>query len=264
MSVSKVRPSHFPRRILTFFDFSVPYPISKSNPMSVKDFCEQLPIPTSRENPLVFYTFSPMKSSPSYIPQIHIPTLKPIRQVNDVAAAYDWSKDTVGLFFYVKNQLNDYQRILQTAQCSTTIMQQHLKSNLLEFLCTIRSKLIVFRAIEELKNILDQIDSSTNSQSSSSSSNSVSMTSLNGNNPSGRPPSTSGGEAPSIGFSHLLNNTASSSENSLSPGKYLLVQIVLKIHSSDSSYITSINRCITNAVNSAKYPHLSSLVSSTV
>ncbi|CAF0845241.1 unnamed protein product [Adineta ricciae] len=195
---------------------NVPYPISKSNPMSVKVFCEQLPIPTSRENPLVFYTFSPMKSSPSYIPQIHIPTLKPIRQVNDVAAAYDWSKDTVGLFFYVKNQLNDYQRILQTAQCSTTIMQQHLKSNLLEFLCTIRSKLIVFRAIEELKNILDQIDSSTSSQSSSSSSNNVSMTSLNGNNPSGRPPSTSG-EAPSIGFSHLLNNTASSSENSLSP-----------------------------------------------
>ncbi|UJR22056.1 hypothetical protein I4U23_025124 [Adineta vaga] len=195
---------------------NVPYPISKSKPMPVKTFCEQLPIPTSRETPLVFYTFSPLKSNPSYIPQLHIPPVKPIRQMNDVAAAYDWSKDMVGLFFYIKTQLNDYQHILQTAQCSTTIMQQHLKTNLLEFLCSIRSKLIVFRAIEELKNILDQIDSNTTSHSSSSSSNSVSMSSINGNNPSGRTLST-GGEAPSIGFSHLLSNTASSSENSLSP-----------------------------------------------
>ena len=124
----------------------------------------------------------------------------------------------VGFFFYIKGQLIDYQHILQTAQCSTTIMQQHLKSNLLEFLCSIRAKLIVFRAIEELKNILDQIDRNTSNQPSPSSSN-VSMNSNNGNPSSGRTQSTSG-DAPAIGFSHLLSNTAASSnENSLSPGK---------------------------------------------
>lgn len=199
-----------------YFLNSVPYPILKKKPMSIKTFCDQLPIPTSRETPLVFYTFSPIKSNESS-PKFFIPFVKPIRQFNDVAAAYDWSKDMVGLFFYMKTQLFEYQHILQTAQCSTTIMQQHLKSNLLEFLCKIREKLIDFRSIEELKNILDQIDTntSTNNPSSTSSSN-VSMSSTSGNSLSGRTQSTSG-EAPSIGFSHLLSNTASSSENSLSP-----------------------------------------------
>ena len=189
--------------------------------MSIKTFCEQLPIPTSRETPLVFYTFSALKPN-EYSPELHMPYVKPIRQFNDVAAAFEWSKDMVGFFFYIKGQLTDYQHILQTAQCSTTIMHQHLKSNLVEFLCSIRAKLIVFRAIEELKNILDQIDTNTTSQSSSSSTSNVSMNSNSGNNSSGRTQSTSS-EAPGIGFSHLLNNAAaassSSNENSLSPSK---------------------------------------------
>lgn len=187
--------------------------------MSVKKFCEQLPIPTSHANPLVFYTFSAVNDKEA-LPKLHIPSIRSIRQFNDVAAAFDWSKDTVGLFFYIKAQLTDYQHILQTAQCSTTIMQQHLKSNLLEFLCSIRAKLIVFRAIEELKNILDQIDNNPPSHSSSSSGN-VSMSSVSGHTPSGRSLSTSGpsSEAPGIGFSHLLNNNPSSNESSLSPGK---------------------------------------------
>jgi hypothetical protein len=194
---------------------SVPYPISKSKPMSIKTFSEQLPIPTSRETPLVFYTFSPIKNGDPYSPKLHIPDVKPIRQVNDVAAACEWSKDIVGLFFYVKTQLTEYQHILQTAQCSTTIMQQHLKSKLLEFLCSIRSKLIVFRAIEELKNILDQIDNSASGQTTP-----TNGTSINGNGAnglSGRTQPTGSGEAPSIGFSHLLNNPPSN-DNSLSPG----------------------------------------------
>lgn len=185
--------------------------------MTVKKFCEQLPIPTSHATPLVFYTFSTVNTQ-EVSPQLYVPLIRPIRQYNDVAAACEWSKDMVGLFFYIKVQLTDYQHILQTAQCSTTIMQQHLKSNLLEFLCSIRAKLIVFRAIEELKNILDQIDTNPPSQSSSSSGN-VSMNSVSGSIPSGRSPSTSGGEAPGIGFSHLLNNNPSSNENSMSPGK---------------------------------------------
>lgn len=108
----------------------------------------------------------------------------------------------MGLFFYIKNQLIDYQRILQTAQCSTTVMQQHLKSNLLEFLCLIREKLIVFRAIEELKHILDQIDSH----------------STHINPPaSNRAPSVSSADGLSIGFSHLFNTNASSADSSPSP-----------------------------------------------
>ncbi|CAF2808183.1 unnamed protein product, partial [Rotaria sp. Silwood2] len=194
---------------------NVPYPISKTKPMSIKAFCEQLPIPTSHETPLVFYTFSPIKSDDKYCPILHIPKLKPIRQYNDVAAACDWSNDTVGFFVYIKTQLIEYQNILKTAQCSTTIMQQHLKSDLLEFLCSIRSKLIVFRAIEELKNIFDQIGSNTNNQSTLS--NNLSMNSNNGNNSSGRTQSASG-EAPTIGFSHLYNPSSSSNESSLSPG----------------------------------------------
>lgn len=140
------------------FLFSVPFPIFTKNPMNIKTMCKRLPIPTSREVPLVFYTFSPLKHVELSSLIIHTPDVKPIRQLNDVAATYNWSRDMVGLFFYIKTQLVDYQRILQTAQCSTTIMQEQLKLKHLDFLCLIRSKLIVFRAIEELKNILDQID----------------------------------------------------------------------------------------------------------
>ena len=197
---------------------SVPYPVSSNKPMTIKKFCEQLPIPTSHATPLVFYTFSTVNTQEIY-PQLHVPSIRPIRQYNDVAAACEWSKDMVGLFFYIKAQLTDYQHILQTAQCSTTVMQQHLKSNLLEFLCSIRAKLIVFRAIEELKNILDQLDTNPPSQSSSSTSGNVSMSSVSGNTPTSRSLSTGGGDAPAIGFSHLLSNNASSSENSMSPGE---------------------------------------------
>jgi hypothetical protein len=238
---------------------SVPYPISKTKPMSIKTFSEQLPIPTSRETPLVFYTFSPVKNGDTYSPTLHIPDVKIIRQYNDVAAACEWSKDIVGLFFYVKTQLIEYQHILQTAQCSTTIMQQHLKSKLLEFLCSIRSKLIVFRAIEELKNILDQIDNSTNGQTTPT--NSSSMTSNGGNPSSVRTPPASG-EAPSIGFSHLLNNPPST-DNSLSPG-YLFIYSLEKLNDLLYSINTSSIICFTNATNSTKYSNLSSFISSTI
>jgi hypothetical protein len=142
-------------------------------------------------------------------------------------------------------------------------MQQHLKSNLLEFLCLIRSKLIVFRSIEELKNILDQIDSNTNSQSSSSSSN-VSMNSIHENNSSGRIQSTNVETAPSIGFSHLLNNpSSSSSENSLSPGIKIKISLEL-FFLLFFSYNTSFNRYITYATYSTKYSNLFTIISSTI
>jgi hypothetical protein len=195
---------------------SVSYPISKTKPIPIKTFCEKLPIPTSHKTRLVFYTFSPIKDGDVYLPVLHIPTVKaiPIQQYYDVAAAYEWSKDIIGLFFYVKNQLIDYQHILQTAQCSTIIMQQHLKSKLLEFLCSIRAKLIVFRAVEELKNILDQIDNNTSGQSTLT--NSISMNFNGTTASSGRTQSTSG-QVPSIGFSHLVNNPTLN-ENTSSPG----------------------------------------------
>ncbi|CAF3323409.1 unnamed protein product [Rotaria sp. Silwood2] len=184
---------------------NVPYPISKAKPMSIKAFCEQLPIPTSRETPLVFYTFSPLKDGDLYSPRLHVPDIKPIRQYNDVVATFDWAKDIVGLFFYLKSQLVEYQHILQIAQCSTTIMQQQLKSKLLEYLCSIRSKLILFRSIEELKNVLDQIDISISGQTTPTNSSSLSLN--NGNQSLGR--THRNGEASSIDFSHLLTNVSS-------------------------------------------------------
>jgi len=188
---------------------NVPYPINKSNPLSIKDFCDRLPLPTSRETPLVFYTFSSFKSNDNYSPTLRLPPVKPIRQYNDVAAACEWSKDMVGLFFYVKTQLLEYQNILQTAQCSTTIMQQHLKGKLLEFLCVVRSRLINFRAIEELKNILDQLETSSNGQITSA----TASPAL----PQRSTPSINGGEGPSIGFSHLYNNPSSTEHTASSP-----------------------------------------------
>ena len=184
----------------------MPYPVSKTKPISIKNFCEQLPIPTSRETPLVFYTFSPI--SQEYAPVLHIPEVKPIRQYNDVAAACEWSRDIVGLFFYVKAQLVEYQHILQTAQCSTTIMQQHLKSRLLEFLCSIRSKLIFLHAIEELKNILDQMEQNVNIQSMPGND----VPTNQSRNSTGRG-STSNGETRPLGFSHMLTDPQPSSPN---------------------------------------------------
>jgi hypothetical protein len=154
--------------------------------------------------PLVFYTFSTLKSDDNYTPFLHIPTVKPIRQYNDVAAACIWSQDMLGLFVYIKTQLIDYQNTLQTAQCSTTIMQTHLKSCLLEFLCSIRSKLIVFRAIEELKNILDQIDRHANISSVPTTNNSIAT-----NN-----------DVSSIGFSHLFNNSSTIADDSSTSGRF--------------------------------------------
>lgn len=174
-------------------------------------FCNQLPIPTSCENPLVFYTFSPWRDSSSFRPDFHMPEVKAIRQNNDVAAACEWAKDLVGLFFYMKDQLFQYQHILQTAQSSSIMMQLHLKSELLEFLCAIRSKLIDLRTIEELKSTLDQIDNSTTGQMVSSSSSSMISSVADGSH--GRTHSASG-EVPAIGFSHFLTNDATSS-----PGK---------------------------------------------
>lgn len=192
---------------------SVPYPIVKSKPVSIEEFCEQLPIPTSRETPLVFYTFSVIRDKESLGPKIQIPIVKVIRQFNDVASACDWSKDVVGCFFFVKTQLREYQNILQTAQCSTTIMQQHLKTKLLEFLCAIRAKLIHFRAIEELQNILEQIESHSNGQTPTGS---PSMNTNGGATPAGRSLTT--GDAPPIGLSYLANSFQST-DNTLSPGK---------------------------------------------
>ena len=122
----------------------------------------------------------------------------------------------VGFAFYIRTQLKDFQNILQTAQCSTTIIQQHLKSNLLEFLCLIRAKLIIFRAIEELKYISDQVNDVNTSNSSGS-------TNVNNRNDGQLRPQSSSGEMPSIGFSHLYNDVTIINKNNLSPGNSYVV-----------------------------------------
>ena len=251
LPVSEVRSSTriIPTELILPF-LSVPYPIAKSKPVSIKEFCEQLPIPTSSETPLVFYTFSSFKNNASHAPKIQIPHVKPIRQFNDVSSACDWSKDEVGCFVYVKTQLREYQDILQTAQCSTTIMQQHLKAKLLEFLCDIRAKLIHFRAIEELQNILEQIESNSNGQAS------MSIPTMNTNGaatPAGRS-LTAGSDALAIGFSRI-SNTLGSADNSLSPGKSLwsLECSLLNILVSLSRRCFSSIRHLIRAAHSTKY-----------
>ena len=188
------------------FLFSIPYPISKEDSISVSEFCDQLPSATSGHVPLVFYTFSCLTTEQNYVPKFDIPKVKQIRNYNDVAAACDWSKDMVGLFFNVKSKLLDYQQILQTAQCSTTIMQKHVKSKMIEFLCMIREKLIVFRAIEELKLVLDQIDRQNQNQTNS--------------NQIQRSPRPTRSKSTGNEISTILTNAANSStlDPSLSPG----------------------------------------------
>ncbi|CAF0780092.1 unnamed protein product [Didymodactylos carnosus] len=202
---------------------NIHYPLPKANTITIKAFCEQLPIPPSKENPLVFYTFSTERSDNNYVPKIIIPEVKPIKQYNDVAAACDWSKDVIGSFFYIKDQLMEYQNILQTAQCSTSIIQQHLKSKLVEFLCLIREKLMIFKSIDELKLILEQIDCNSNQQNgntnmSSPVSHNNSQSPINNNGGLNRDPAS--GKI-LLGFSALLLNNnvspTSSNENSLSP-----------------------------------------------
>ena len=94
-------------------------------------------------------------------------------------------------------------------------MQQHLKTKLLEFLCAIRAKLIHFRAIEELQNILEQIESHSNGQTPIGS---PSMNTNGGATPAGRSLTT--GDPPPFGLSYLANSF-SSTDNTLSPGKLL-------------------------------------------
>ncbi|CAF0737153.1 unnamed protein product [Didymodactylos carnosus] len=194
------------------------YPLPKTKSMAIKIFCEQLPIPASKENPLVFYTFSSQRSNDKYVPKLIIPDVKPIKQLNDVAAACDWSKDIIGNFFYVKYQLIEYQNILQTAQCSTTIIQQHLKSKLLELLCLIREKLMVFKSIDELKLILEQIDQNANEQSGSTSGSPCASRVLHDGNTNYSNNPSSG----HLGFAGLLCNNASptsSNDSSVSSGR---------------------------------------------
>ncbi|CAF4481770.1 unnamed protein product, partial [Rotaria magnacalcarata] len=111
----------------------------------------------------------------------------------------------------------------------------HLKSKLLEFLCAIRAKLIIFRTIEELKNTLDQIDSSTGGQLTPVSGSSMSLNSGDGSQERTQSASEN---IHSIGFSHLLTNPTSQ-DNLSSPGairrpastsSMQLVQKTIRIH----------------------------------
>ena len=95
-----------------------------------------------------------------------------------------------------------------------------------------------FRAIEELKHILDQIDSHSTHVSSPG---------------PVRTGSASSVEGLSIGFSHLFNNSASSADNSLSPGQrprnvlretFVLLLLVIKPRSSSTSSMQLIQQSI--------------------
>ena len=75
-----------------------------------------------------------------------------------ILSNYDWSKNIVGLFFYLKAQLVEYEYIMKTTQSSITTINRFLKSKLLKLLCVIRNEIFHFQPIHELQRIVDVLE----------------------------------------------------------------------------------------------------------
>jgi hypothetical protein len=145
--------------------FSVHYPISKTKQISIKNFYEQLPVEPSREKPLIIYTLSPLKFDQKCVPKVNIPEIQPMKNIRDVFfSVYDWSKNLTGLFFYLKNQLIEYEYIMKITQSSIITIHRFLKSKLLKLLCSIRNKLFDYRPLYELERIVNIIESQSSAK----------------------------------------------------------------------------------------------------
>jgi oligoribonuclease (3'-5' exoribonuclease) len=137
--------------------------VSETQRITVKAFCELLPIPTTREKPLVVYTFSSLKFDLKYVSNVYLPEIQSIESKQNVfPAVYDWSKNITGLFFYLKKQLMEYVYIIEITQSSIVTMHRFLETKLLELLCSVREKLIDYQTIHELEKRFDQIVSTNN------------------------------------------------------------------------------------------------------
>lgn len=133
---------------------NVHYPISKTDDISVKTFYEQLPVEPSVDKLLVIYTYSTIQFDSKTPPKVKIPDVQPMKNIRDkFYSVYEWSKDTIGHFFYVKNQLMEYEFILQTTQSSIRTINRSLKTKLFQLLCSIRNDLTEYQAIYELDQI---------------------------------------------------------------------------------------------------------------
>jgi hypothetical protein len=87
-----------------------------------------------------------------------------MKNIRDVfSSVYDWSKNLSGLFFYLKNQLVEYEYIMKIIQCSITTIHRFLKSKLFKLLCSIRNELLDYQAFHELERISYLIESKNNS-----------------------------------------------------------------------------------------------------
>lgn len=134
--------------------FSVHYPISKTERMTIEEFYKQLSSEPSREKPLVIYTFSSLRFEQNLILRMDIPDLQPTKNLQDAFfSVFDWSKNITGLFFYVKQQLDEYESMMKIIQGAITIIHRFLKSNLLEILCEIREDIFHYQTIYELDRI---------------------------------------------------------------------------------------------------------------
>jgi len=153
---SKIFNFHFQKtnkqRILSFF--SVHYPISKQDNISVKTFYEQLPVEPSVDKLLVIYTYSTLQFDTKLLPKVSIPDSQPMKKMHDIFySVYEWSKNIVGHLFYVKNQLIEYEFILQITQSSIRTINRSLKTKLYRLLCLIRNDLGQYQGIYELDQI---------------------------------------------------------------------------------------------------------------
>ncbi len=130
----------------------------------MKTFCEQLPCLSSREEPLVIYTFSSLKFDGKCIAKMDISEIQPMKNIGDsFSSVYDWSQNITGLFFYVKNQLIEYEFIMKITESSVMSIHRLLQSKLLELLCSIRAKRLDYQALDELERIVELIGLKNNS-----------------------------------------------------------------------------------------------------
>lgn len=83
-----------------------------------------------------------------------------MKNIQDVfLSVSDWSKNITGLFFYIKQQLVEYEYTIKIIQSSITTIHRSLKSNLLKLLCDIRKDCFDYQTIDELHRISKIIDS---------------------------------------------------------------------------------------------------------
>ena len=96
---------------------------------------------------------------------MEIPELQPMKNLQDVfLSVSDWSKNITGLFFFIKQQLVEYEYMIKTIQSSITTIHRFLKANLLKLLCEIRKDCFDYQTIDELHQISKVIQSMMNDQ----------------------------------------------------------------------------------------------------